>query len=117
MPMKNVEMAQLFSEATPYIQKYHGKTLVIGGGLALAKGGCVQSLPLDIAGLMSSLPAEEVAARTAHISAAARRMGVKEGYDPFMTLAFLALPVIPHLKLTDKGLFDGDKFAFTKVEV
>ena len=44
-------------------------------------------------------------------------MGVKEGYDPFMTLAFLALPVIPHLKLTDKGLFDGDKFAFTKVEV
>ena len=37
-------------------------------------------------------------------------MGVREGYDPFMTLAFLALPVIPHLKLTDRGLFDVDAF-------
>ena len=88
-----------------------------GGGMALVGAEGEETFPLDVAGLMSSLPAEEVAARTAHISAAARRMGVKEGYDPFMTLAFLALPVIPHLKLTDKGLFDGDKFAFTKVEV
>ena len=66
---------------------------------------------------MSSASCEEVAQRTAHIAALAREMGVKEGYDPFMTLAFLALPVIPHLKLTDRGLFDVDAFRFTDVEV
>ena len=66
---------------------------------------------------MSSASAGQVAGRTAHISALARRMGVKEGYDPFMTLAFLALPVIPHLKLTDKGLFDVDAFSYTSLGV
>ena len=88
-----------------------------GGGMALVDGEGEEVFPLDVAGLMSSLPAEKVAAGIGHISARARRMGVKEGYDPFMTLAFLALPVIPHLKLTDRGLFDVDAFAFTSLEV
>ena len=88
-----------------------------GGGMALVGKGREEVFPLDVAGLMSSASAEEVAEKTGHISAAARGMGVKEGYDPFMTLAFLALPVITHLKLTDKGLFDVDKFCFTSVEV
>lgn len=73
--------------------------------------------PLDVAGLMSSLPADEVAARIEHISRRAYRMGVKTCYDSFMTLAFLSLPVIPHLKLTDRGLFDVDKFTFTTTEI
>ena len=88
-----------------------------GGGMALVAGERQEVFPLDVAGLMSSASCEEVAARTAHIAAIARAMGVKEGYDPFMTLAFLALPVIPHLKLTDRGLFDVDAFRFTDVEV
>ena len=88
-----------------------------GGGMALvASDGAEEVFPLDVAGLMSSAPAEEVARRTAHIAARARRMGVKEGYDPFMTLAFLALPVIPHIKLTDRGLFDADAFCFVPTE-
>lgn len=88
----------------------------MGGGMALVGGGKEERFPLDIAGLMSSHPAQEVAACTAQISASARAMGVRECYDPFMTLAFLALPVIPHLKLTDKGLFDVDAFAFREIE-
>ena len=88
-----------------------------GGGMALVGEGEEVVFPLDVAGLMSSASAEEVARMTAHISALARKMGVKEGYDPFMTLAFLALPVIPHLKLTDRGLFDVDAFSFTSLGV
>ena len=85
--------------------------------MALVGNGAEEVFPLDVAGLMSSASAEDVASNTAHISALARSMGVKEGYDPFMTLAFLALPVIPHLKLTDKGLFDVDAFKFTTLGV
>ncbi len=87
-----------------------------GGGMVLVKGEREEVFPLDIAGLMSSLSCEEVARRTAQLSQTAREMGVKDGYEPFMTLAFLALPVIPKLKLTDKGLFDVEKFAFTSLE-
>ena len=88
-----------------------------GGGLALVREDGEACFPLDVAGLMSTRPAKEVAAGVSRLTAAARAMGVKEGYDPFMTLAFLALPVIPHLKLTDRGLFDVDAFCFTEVEV
>lgn len=87
-----------------------------GGGMALVGDGVEEVFALDVAGLMSSAPAETVARETAKLAALARRMGVKEGYDPFMTLAFLALPVIPHLKLTDRGLFDVDAFRFTSIE-
>ena len=73
--------------------------------------------PLDIAGLMSSAPCEEVVARTGEISARAREMGVKDCYEPVMTLVFLSLLVIPKLKLSDKGLFDVEKFRFTSLEV
>lgn len=86
-----------------------------GGGTALVCGKREEVFPLDIAGLMSSASAEEVIARTAEITAHAREMGVKEYYEPFMTLAFLALPVIPALKLTDKGLFDVNRFAFVNL--
>ena len=88
-----------------------------GGGMALVDGEGEEVFPLDVAGLMSSLPADEVAARIDHISRRAYRMGVKTCYDSFMTLAFLSLPVIPHLKLTDRGLFDVDKFTFTSTEI
>lgn len=89
----------------------------IGGGMALVTKEGEDCFPLDIAGLMSSAPCEEVVARTGEISARAREMGVKDCYEPVMTLVFLSLLVIPRLKLSDKGLFDVDAFRFTSLEV
>ena len=89
----------------------------IGGGMALVTKDGEDCFPLDIAGLMSSAPCEEVVARTGEISARAREMGVKDCYEPVMTLVFLSLLVIPKLKLSDKGLFDVEKFRFTSLEV
>ena len=89
----------------------------IGGGMALVTKEGEDCFPLDIAGLMSSAPCEEVVARTGEISARARKMGVKDCYEPVMTLVFLSLLVIPKLKLSDKGLFDVEKFRFTSLEV
>ena len=89
-----------------------------GGGMALVRtDGTEEVFALEIAGLMSAQPADVVARETERLSRLAHEMGVKACYEPFMTLAFLALPVIPHLKLTDRGLFDVDAFAFIKVEV
>lgn len=89
----------------------------MGGGMALVSEEGEESFPLDIGGLMSSLPAEEVVSGTRAISERARKMGVKEGYEPFMSLAFLSLGVIPKLKLMDTGLFDVEKFALTEIDV
>ena len=75
------------------------------GGLALADSG-TQVLPLPIAGLMSDRPAEEVAAAYATLTEGARALGSRL-HAPFMTLAFLALIVIPALKLSDRGLVDA----------
>lgn len=88
----------------------------IGGGMALSLSGNVQSVPLDIAGLMSSAAVAEHVARLKRLYAAARTAGVKEGVDPFMTLSFLALAVIPELRLTDRGLFDVTAFNFTDID-
>ncbi|MHB8067010.1 MAG: adenine deaminase [Desulfobaccales bacterium] len=80
------------------------------GGLAVVAGGQVLAdLPLPIAGLISPQPLEEVAAAYGRVQAAYRSLG-GELPDPFMALSFLALPVIPALKLTDLGLVDVNKF-------
>ena len=70
----------------------------------------LSQLPLPIAGLMSDEPVAEVVRNVAALHVAARQLGCKLS-APFMALSLLALPVIPHLKLTDKGLIDVDKFA------
>ncbi len=82
-----------------------------GGGFAVAgSGGTVQALlPLPVAGLMSQQPAVAVAAAMRTVNAAARGLGTPLE-QPFLALSFLALPVIPHLKLTDRGLVDVDRF-------
>ncbi|KLU60367.1 adenine deaminase [Peptococcaceae bacterium CEB3] len=86
------------------------------GGLCLTAGGRVLGhLPLPLAGLMSWEPADEVVSILAEMHIQARQLGMREGVDPFMTLAFLSLPVIPHLKLTDRGLVDGDKLCFVNL--
>jgi len=82
----------------------------MGGGQAVARGGeVIAELPLDVAGLMSTLPLEEVAARVQGLQEAAWALGCPLR-EPFMALSFLALPVIPELKLTDRGLFDVGSF-------
>ncbi len=87
-----------------------------GGGLAAVDGDAVVSLPLTVAGLMSDREAHEVAAAYSAVDAMAKRLGCKLR-APFMTLSFMALLVIPKLKLSDLGLFDAESFAFTSVNV
>jgi len=79
----------------------------MGGGLCIVEGDqVIGKLPLPIAGLMSDQGAEAVAKALSELHKTARRLGMSETVDPFMTLAFLSLPVIPKLKLTDLGLVD-----------
>ena len=84
------------------------------GGLAVVGGLDSQTalLALPIAGLMSNRPAEEVAAAYEQLTERARRLG-SPLRAPFMTLSFMALLVIPALKLSDRGLFDAREFRFT----
>jgi adenine deaminase len=84
------------------------------GGLAVSDGSAAgtQTLALPIAGLMSDRPAEEVGAAYAQLSKTAKHLG-SPLRAPYMTAGFMALLVIPALKLSDRGLFDGSKFAFT----
>jgi adenine deaminase len=84
------------------------------GGIAYANGERVEILPLDIAGLMSSRNGYDIAKQYEIIDKMAREAG-SDIHAPFMSLSFLALLVIPSLKLSDKGLFDGDTFTFTSL--
>lgn len=82
----------------------------MGGGLAVAEHGAVlETLPLPIAGLMSDLTIEEVSERMQRLKAAAKRLGASDDIDPFMTLAFVSLPVIPVLRLNGKGLINVNR--------
>ena len=84
----------------------------MGGGLvAVAEGKVLASLPLPVAGLLSERSMQDVAEGIAECITAAAGLGCKLE-DPFMTLSFLCLPVIPELKLTDKGLVDVKAFQF-----
>jgi adenine deaminase len=87
-----------------------------GGGIALAQAEGVEVLPLPVAGLMSADDGDAVAARYAALSQQARDLG-SPLRSPFMTLSFMALLVIPELKLSDRGLFDGRDFRFVGLTV
>ena len=82
------------------------------GGIAVTDGHNLDVLPLPVAGLMGNTDGYEVAAKYEAINHKARALGGSL-QAPFMTLSFMALLVIPELKLSDQGLFDGTKFAFT----
>lgn len=84
------------------------------GAIALVSEGKEECLPLPIAGLMSNLRAEEVAALYEHLNCHARQMS-KTLSAPFMTLSFMALLVIPSLKISDLGIFDQEKFCLTDI--
>jgi len=79
------------------------------GGVSIATEALEMVLPLPVAGLMSEADGYKVAERYTALDMAAKKAG-STLRSPFMTLSFMALLVIPHLKLSDKGLFDGDAF-------
>ncbi|MDQ0394239.1 adenine deaminase [Labrys monachus] len=82
----------------------------IGGGFVVARGGAVLAeLALPVAGLMSLLSFEEVRDGLILLRSAAKALGVTLA-EPFLQVAFLPLPVIPHLKITDRGMVDVDRF-------
>lgn len=86
------------------------------GGISVAYDASIDVLPLPIAGLMTDKTALETGEEYAIIDKKAKALGTKLK-APFMTLSFMALLVIPSLKLSDKGLFNGSKFEFVPVEV
>lgn len=86
------------------------------GGVCAVNSSTEKILPLPIAGIMSDKSAEEVGKAYQEIDAMAKEMG-STLKAPFMSLSFMALLVIPSLKLSDKGLFDGTSFSFTSLEI
>ncbi len=87
-----------------------------GGLVVAAQGKILATVPLPIAGLMSEKSAKEVTVEMEIIEKAAQDIGCSVP-NPFMAMSFLALPVIPQLRLTDKGLVDVDKFGFVPLFV
>jgi adenine deaminase len=88
----------------------------IGGGLVVVDDLKVRAcLPLPIAGLMSNQNSESVISNLIDVNKACIELGDSVVKNPFMILSFLSLPVIPSLKLTDKGLVDVDKFELTNL--
>lgn len=91
-----------------------------GGGISMAAAGgeLLGTLPLPLGGLMTDSDGEKTAVRLKELIAVAHnQLSVRADMDPFMSVSFLALPVIPKLKLTTKGLFDVSLFEFVSVEV
>ncbi len=85
--------------------------IAIQGGICVSHNKNIISLPLPVAGLMSLNSAQAVATKYKELDATAKSLGSKLS-APFMTLSFMSLLVIPKLKLSDKGLFDGTIFDF-----
>ena len=78
-----------------------------GGGYVVVRGGrMLARLPLPIAGLMSDKPLPQVNGMLENAKLQARVLGVTPGVDPFMTLSFMSLTVIPTLRVTTQGVFD-----------
>jgi len=88
----------------------------LGGGIvAVDDGAVLAELPLPVGGLLSDLPLAEVVERSRACTEAAKRLGCR-GATPFLTMSFLALSVIPSLKITDQGLVDVDRFELVPLE-
>lgn len=92
-------------------------TLVsIGGGIAMvSEGKVIAQLNLPIGGIMSFETPYMVAENLKRLSRIARNFGVRDEYDPFISLSFMALPVIPEVKITARGLFHYNKFDFIQL--
>lgn len=81
----------------------------LGGGCIVVKcGEIISEMPLPLAGLMTELPAAEIAKQNEAVRKSVHTLGAPEDIELFMTMAFVSLPVIPHLKITTRGLIDVD---------
>jgi adenine deaminase len=88
----------------------------LGGGIvAVDEGEVLAELPLPVGGLLADLPLADVVERSRACTEAAERLGCR-GATPFLTMSFLALSVIPSLKITDQGLVDVDRFELVPLE-
>lgn len=96
------------------IVKVINEIIRLKGGLAVLSGNDIASLQLNVAGIMSDRPCNEVAAGYEELSGLVKGMGCTLS-APFMTLSFMALLVIPELKLSDRGLFSGKTFSFVSL--
>ena len=85
-----------------------------GGKVVVNNGEVISRLPLPIAGLMSDKDFSFVLKKCAELNNASHSIGCTLE-DPFMTMAFMSLPVIHELKVTDKGIFDTNKFDFVDI--
>lgn len=90
----------------------HELLRVQGGYTLVVDGHVVGTLPLPVGGLMSTLSADEFIPALDEMLAKARHAGIAKGIDPFITLSFMALPVIPEIRVTDMGVFDVTQFKF-----
>ncbi|AJA49379.1 adenine deaminase [Clostridium pasteurianum DSM 525 = ATCC 6013] len=85
----------------------------VNGGYTVVSNGKIKgTLPLPVAGLMSDKSSEYVETTLNKMLEEALKLGINKNIDPFITLSFLALPVIPEIRITDKGLFDVTQFKF-----
>ena len=88
-----------------------------GGCVAVTDSTVMAEVPLPIAGLMSELSASEAARQNAMLRRAVYDMGADNAIEPFMSMAFMSLPVIPNLKIITKGLIDVNKQEFVSLFV
>ena len=89
-----------------------------GGMIIVSEGKVLESMPMPIAGIMSDQSGEWVDGKLKAIhKIAIEVLGVNKDIDPIMTLSFMALPVIPEVKMTDMGLFDVNKYEFIPIEI
>ena len=82
---------------------------IVGPHVKVKDGEVIAQMPLPYAGLMTGEPAEQAAAENALVRDSVHALGVPAGRELFMTMSFISLPVIPHLKLTTLGLVDVDR--------
>lgn len=85
-----------------------------GGYVLVSEGKVLGTLPLEVAGLLSQKPAKDIQKGIDDLLQKAWKLGISKEIDPFITLSFMALPVIPSLRLTDIGLVDVDTFQLIK---
>jgi adenine deaminase len=87
-----------------------------GGLVIVSKQKPIATLPLEIAGLMSEQPLEQVLDHLHYLHHSLTEIGMELDFNPFVTLSFLSLPVIPALKLTESGLFDVTEFIHISIQ-
>jgi Adenine deaminase len=114
-PLTNEEWIESFLAGDEDICTIINTLIQNKGGVGVVRDGAAHILPLPIAGLMTDKSAEQVATEYQELDNLAKSLGCTFR-SPFITMAFMALPVIPELKITDKGLVDVNKFDFTNIE-